>query len=66
MDHNVPTLNRTNIDDPISAQQIETLIKNCEEFGIKLFDLASPLPGDCSCYRSGTRANQTWYDYCMW
>ena len=45
MDHNVPTLNRNNIDDPISAQQIETLIKNCEEFGIKLFDLDSPYQG---------------------
>tara|TARA_Y100001980_G_C14554974_1_gene342552 strand:+ start:3267 stop:4673 length:1407 start_codon:yes stop_codon:yes gene_type:complete len=45
MDHNVPTLNRNNIDDPISAQQIETLIKNCEEFGIKLFDLNSPYQG---------------------
>ena len=45
MDHNVPTINRHNIDDPISAQQIDTLVKNCEQFGIKLFDLNSPYQG---------------------
>lgn len=45
MDHNVPTIDRNNIKDPISAQQIETLEKNCEEFGIELFDLKSPYQG---------------------
>ena len=45
MDHNVPTIDRNNIKDPISAQQIETLEKNCKEFGIELFDLASPYQG---------------------
>jgi 3-isopropylmalate/(R)-2-methylmalate dehydratase large subunit len=40
MDHNVPTTNRAlPIEDPISAQQIEVLRKNCEEFGITLFGL---------------------------
>jgi 3-isopropylmalate/(R)-2-methylmalate dehydratase large subunit len=40
MDHNVPTTNRTlPIEDPISAQQIEVLRKNCEEFGITLYGL---------------------------
>jgi 3-isopropylmalate/(R)-2-methylmalate dehydratase large subunit len=39
MDHNVPTKDRFNIVDPISKQQIETLEKNCRDFGIKLFDL---------------------------
>ena len=39
MDHNVPTLDRFNISDPISKQQIDTLSKNCEEFGVKLYDL---------------------------
>jgi 3-isopropylmalate/(R)-2-methylmalate dehydratase large subunit len=39
MDHNVPTKDRFNIVDPISRQQIETLEKNCRDFGIKLFDL---------------------------
>lgn len=39
MDHNVPTKDRFNITDPISKQQIDTLTKNCEDFGVKLFDL---------------------------
>ena len=39
MDHNVPTKDRFNIADPISRQQIETLRKNCQDFGIRLFDL---------------------------
>jgi 3-isopropylmalate/(R)-2-methylmalate dehydratase large subunit len=39
-DHNVPTTNRSlPIADPISRQQVDTLRKNCEEFGIKLYDL---------------------------
>lgn len=41
MDHNVPTKDRFNIKDPISKQQVDTLTKNCQEFGIKLFDLHS-------------------------
>ena len=46
MDHNVPTTQRfLPIEDPISAQQMETLSKNCQEFGITLFDLNSPLQG---------------------
>jgi 3-isopropylmalate/(R)-2-methylmalate dehydratase large subunit len=46
MDHNVPTSNRSlPIVDQISATQIQTLEKNCREFGIKLFDLHSPYQG---------------------
>src|SRR5919199_5555467 len=46
MDHNVPTTNRSlAIEDPISARQMETLSRNCEEFGITLFDLKSPMQG---------------------
>lgn len=41
MDHNVPTQDRYNITDPISKQQIDTLSKNCRDFGVKLFDLDS-------------------------
>jgi 3-isopropylmalate/(R)-2-methylmalate dehydratase large subunit len=41
MDHNVPTQDRFNITDPISKQQIDTLSKNCADFGVKLFDLDS-------------------------
>ena len=37
MDHNVPTTDRSlPITDLISKKQMETLTKNCEEFGIRL------------------------------
>jgi 3-isopropylmalate/(R)-2-methylmalate dehydratase large subunit len=46
MDHNVPTSNRSlPIVDQTSALQIQTLEKNCKEFGITLFDLNSPDQG---------------------
>ncbi|HEY9485988.1 MAG TPA: 3-isopropylmalate dehydratase large subunit [Nitrososphaeraceae archaeon] len=46
MDHNVPTTNRSlPIVDQISAIQINTLVENCKEFGIRLFDLNSPNQG---------------------
>ncbi len=39
-DHNVPTTDRSGgIDDEESRIQVETLTKNCEEFGIELFDM---------------------------
>ncbi len=39
-DHNVPTSDRhLPIVDPISRQQIQTLRNNCDEFGIRLYDL---------------------------
>jgi 3-isopropylmalate/(R)-2-methylmalate dehydratase large subunit len=41
MDHNVPTTDRSiPVEDPISAQQMEVLRKNCEEYGITLFGLS--------------------------
>jgi 3-isopropylmalate/(R)-2-methylmalate dehydratase large subunit len=41
MDHNVPTKDRFNITDPISKQQVDTLTKNANEFGVTLYDLNS-------------------------
>ena len=39
-DHNVPTTNRhLPIADPIAKQQVDTLRANCEQFGIRLYDL---------------------------
>ncbi len=39
-DHNVPTDNRAaGISDPVSRLQVETLEKNCEEFGITIFKM---------------------------
>src|SRR5512134_1398685 len=38
VDHNVPTLDRDRPwPDPLSVQQVETLRKNCEDFGLTLF-----------------------------
>lgn len=45
MDHNVPTIDRMNIKDPISRAQIEALTANCAEFGITLYDLKSDRQG---------------------
>ncbi len=45
MDHNVPTDDRRNIQDPISKAQIEALAKNCREFGVRLYDLESAEQG---------------------
>src|SRR5690349_23435493 len=46
MDHNVPTTDRNvPIADPISKKQMEVLARNCEEFGITLYDLHSPRQG---------------------
>ena len=40
-DHNVPTNHRDQgIADPISRLQVETLDKNCKEFGVTEFDLS--------------------------
>ena len=39
-DHNVPTTDRTlPIADPISKKQVDKLRENCQEFGIRLYDL---------------------------
>jgi len=46
VDHNVPTTDRSlPIADATAAKQIETLRKNCQEFGIQLFDIHSPEQG---------------------
>ncbi len=41
MDHNVPTINPKDVRDSIAKKQIDTLAKNCEEFGIEIADLDS-------------------------
>src|SRR3954451_3909405 len=46
MDHNVPTAGLDQpLADPISATQIATLAKNCEEFGIRCYGMGDPLQG---------------------
>jgi 3-isopropylmalate/(R)-2-methylmalate dehydratase large subunit len=45
-DHNVPTTDRSlPIADPISRQQIDTLRRNCKEFGVRMYDLDDPDQG---------------------
>ena len=39
-DHNIPTINQEQpIQDPVSKFQVDTLTRNCEEFGITLYGL---------------------------
>lgn len=45
MDHNVPTLNRGQINDPTARLQVETLEANCEEYGVELADINHPEQG---------------------
>ena len=46
VDHNIPTTDRSNgIDDEDSRIQVETLEKNCEEFGVKLFGMTDKRQG---------------------
>ncbi|TKC15654.1 3-isopropylmalate dehydratase large subunit [Robertmurraya kyonggiensis] len=45
MDHNVPTINRTQIDDQVALNQMTTLEKNCLEFGVELAGIDSPEQG---------------------
>ena len=45
-DHNVPTTDRSaGISDPIARLQVETLDRNCEEFGITEFAMSDPRQG---------------------
>lgn len=45
MDHNVPTKNLPTIHDSIARNQIETLAKNAEEFGVELAGMGHPDQG---------------------
>src|ERR671919_992395 len=46
VDHNVPTTDRSlPIADAVAATQVDTLRRNCKEFGIQLFDIHSPEQG---------------------
>lgn len=44
-DHNVSTTNQRTIRDALSKMQVETLVRNCREFGIDLYGLDSPNQG---------------------
>ena len=40
-DHNTPSDQQECINDPVGRKQVETLKKNCEEFGIRHFSMGS-------------------------
>jgi 3-isopropylmalate/(R)-2-methylmalate dehydratase large subunit len=46
MDHNVPTTDLTQpVADPVSAQQMDALSRNCAEFGIRCYAMGTPQQG---------------------
>src|SRR5436853_3277378 len=46
VDHNVPTTDRcAPVTDPVAAEQMDALRRNCREFGVKLYDIDSPEQG---------------------
>src|SRR5437879_2500159 len=46
VDHNVPTIDRDKPwPDPLSVQQVETIRRNCEEFGVPMFGVGDPRQG---------------------
>ena len=44
-DHNVPTLHREHIEDPVSRLQLQTLDANCADTGITKFEIDDPRQG---------------------
>ncbi|MFB3083353.1 MAG: 3-isopropylmalate dehydratase large subunit [Gammaproteobacteria bacterium] len=44
-DHNVPTIGREKVEDPVSRLQLETLDQNCAEWGITEFTMNDPRQG---------------------
>src|SRR5690625_2509901 len=55
-DHNVPTTDRAaGIADPVSRLQVDTLVKNCEKYGITLYNMGDLRQGD----RKSTRLNSS-------
>src|ERR671929_647816 len=46
VDHNVPTTDRrAPVTDPVAAEQMDALRRNCREFGVRLYDIDSPEQG---------------------
>jgi len=44
-DHNVPTVDITNITDPVARVQLETLTRNCQRYGITHYDIGDVRQG---------------------
>ena len=65
-DHNVPTVDRENITDPVSKLQLKTLDENCRETGITKFEMTDPRQGHRPCHWTGTRCLPAGHDYCLW
>ena len=45
-DHNIPTINQDKpIEDPVSKNQVDTLMRNAEDFGLTVYGLGNPKNG---------------------
>ena len=44
-DHNTPTVTQTEIHDPVSRLQVETLSRNCQSFGVTLYPMGDQRQG---------------------
>lgn len=65
-DHNTPTHDQDKpIEDPVSKTQVDTLVKNAEEFGLGPFRHDGQEERNYPCSRSGTRADPAWHDHCL-
>ena len=66
-DHNVPTSDRSKgIENIESRIQVETLEKNCKDFGVTIFPFLDKRQGIVHISWSRTRYYTTRYDNCMW
>ena len=66
-DHNVPTINQhLPIKEQLSRFQVETLQKNCEEFGIQLYDLGHENQGIVHVIGPELGFDSAWDDYRLW
>lgn len=44
-DHNVPTVDPANVTDPVAREQLETLVRNCTEYGVLHHDVGDSRQG---------------------
>ena len=63
-DHNVPTWDRSlPTTDEVSRNQLEALSLNCEEFGVTVYDMHSPLQGHSPHHRPGAGVHPAGQDH---
>ncbi len=66
-DHNTPTHDQDKpIEEPISKKQVDTLERNCKEFGLTHYGMMSPDNGIIHVVGPEKRALAAGNDYCLW